>query len=264
MFPILRNVHLTVAGNMAAARQPYTAFWPDDPVFVFTQSCTFVDADDSPRAADPNAWLERFAAASHGLWLSWAPGDGPLPVWMTQSERWTITAVGDDGSDFWQDTETLGDQNAPDDKIWRTVYRRVGRDRRDPLPPPEPLTTAGQALKDALDDILAFDKSLGGNGSDVFGKSFRDARALLDAPPGSSFDRMYFPPELAWAPARLFASARAAWVFGGMGAWNDQVFDGETKANFERATGALYGAICDAAATAANATFPVRRALTPN
>jgi hypothetical protein len=270
MLSILRDVHLVVAGNLAAAHRPYAQPWPNDPVFVFDRSCTFVDADGKGLAIDPNQWLSRFAAASYGVQLHWAPGDDKLPDWLVSGlanagTRWTIGTVNDAGSDLWQGTDLVNEKDPPDDKTWRAVYRRVMHASRVPLPPLQPLVGAIASLKRALDNIIAFNNRMGGGGNDdPFGTSFREARTLLDAPFSSKLDTMYFATELPWEPARLLAAARAAWVFGGMGAWNDRVYDPPVKQDFERVTEALYRAICDAATAAANSTFPIRRAVTPN
>ncbi|MCC6989411.1 MAG: hypothetical protein IT181_10455 [Acidobacteria bacterium] len=52
---------------------------------------------------------------------------------------------------------------------------------------------------------------------------------------------------------RLLAAARAAWVFGGMGSWNDQGFEGETQAQYEQLSDDLYRLLNTAIVTAANA-----------
>ena len=53
---------------------------------------------------------------------------------------------------------------------------------------------------------------------------------------------------------RLLAEALEAWVFGGMGSWNDVVITGDTdRAKYDKLTSSLYAAVVDACVAAANA-----------
>jgi hypothetical protein len=53
---------------------------------------------------------------------------------------------------------------------------------------------------------------------------------------------------------RLLAEALEAWVFGGMGSWNDVVLTGDTdRAKYDKLTSSLYAAVIDACVAAANA-----------
>jgi hypothetical protein len=53
---------------------------------------------------------------------------------------------------------------------------------------------------------------------------------------------------------RLLAQALEAWVFGGMGSWNDVLITGDTdRAKYDKLTSSLYAAVIDACAAAANA-----------
>jgi hypothetical protein len=50
----------------------------------------------------------------------------------------------------------------------------------------------------------------------------------------------------------LISPAQAAWVFGGMGSWNDQGFDGQTQDRYERLSENLYKLLNRVIVTAAN------------
>ena len=53
---------------------------------------------------------------------------------------------------------------------------------------------------------------------------------------------------------RLLAEALEAWVFGGMGSWNDVLITGDTdRAKYDKLTSSLYAAVIDACVAAANA-----------
>ncbi|PWE17826.1 hypothetical protein DDZ18_05575 [Marinicauda salina] len=63
-----------------------------------------------------------------------------------------------------------------------------------------------------------------------------------------------FEANLAWSERRaLLEASTMAWVFGGMGSWNDFYPSEEKAAEYERVSEALYRAIQDAQLAAVNA-----------
>ena len=68
------------------------------------------------------------------------------------------------------------------------------------------------------------------------------------APPG------FLPP----AAERLMDACRAAWVFGGMGSWNDGAYWGEFLEEGDRLSDRLFRLLQEGLAVAANSTFSVR------
>ncbi len=55
----------------------------------------------------------------------------------------------------------------------------------------------------------------------------------------------------------MLAACQKAWVFGGMGSWNDMGFDGEDQKDYVRLSEALFQALNAAIVAAANASLGV-------
>jgi hypothetical protein len=69
----------------------------------------------------------------------------------------------------------------------------------------------------------------------------RTVRVLLDAVDG-------------WRLGAVLGET--AWVFGGMGSWNDAIYEGEAGREYGRVTGAWEAALCDALIAATHASAP--------
>jgi hypothetical protein len=70
---------------------------------------------------------------------------------------------------------------------------------------------------------------------------------------GTDADRDLLPAAYPAAARMLSATASAAWVFGGMGSWNDLSFQGPLREQYERVSEDLYLAALDALVAATNA-----------
>lgn len=53
----------------------------------------------------------------------------------------------------------------------------------------------------------------------------------------------------------LLDACQSAWVFGGMGSWNDLAFDGAAQVEYEQVSERLFHTVVDVIQTAANASF---------
>jgi hypothetical protein len=121
------------------------------------------------------------------------------------------------------------------------------------------LDAARGALDAALADAHAFSDGRGLG----FGWRFADARtALHDASPRPVRHPDLLPPRgFPLAARQLVAAADRGWVFGGMGAWNDRVFDDEDEqALFERLSTNLLHTLVIAAGSGTNAYRPLAAA----
>jgi len=92
---------------------------------------------------------------------------------------------------------------------------------------------------------------------DNFAELFSRAQSRLhsDPPFSDQYHSDLSPPELLpLAACRLIAACQDAWVFGGMGSWNDQGFDAETQPRYEALSERLYQLLNFAVVTAANSS----------
>ena len=105
-------------------------------------------------------------------------------------------------------------------------------------------------LATAIEDARAFASSQDlTTWSDVFGK----ALAILEAEsPEIPYHPDLLPEEVDLSCRRLMAAAASAYVFGGMGSWNDMWFEDDAAASYQDITRSLYQAVMFAIDAAAN------------
>jgi len=259
---------LTTVGNAYLAGRDITSFWPNDRTFTFMKICEFRDRpasdheDDHPLiAAHPMAWFSSLKPKCRGLRLHHAPRprapnqqiDAPdrmLSGFVGGGPRWLIETVGDKTSELWEGFLRLGDREDANRKIWLTTYIRQGE-----MPPSESepidLAVALSDLRTVLPEIeaLAREEKL-----ENFADCFARARNALEKGAGKADWHAdaarytgYDPRQLAVLEA-LFG----AWVFGGMGSWNDI---GGGGPHYDDLSERLFNALNDTVCGLANSTY---------
>lgn len=241
---------------------------------------TFLAGSDPGEIADPGLWQStaetryidcvRFEAPtgkstfwlgppevadSPGAWFAFLKGEGTVGLRLRRvagemgrnrmlagfsggGEQRMIETVRADGADLWRCAWEVGRQDQ-EGRIWRVTCTRVARGWPAPPVPDRSLDALADDLRGALTDIKAFADSQDGleNWSEIFA-------GALEALAGEG------------EPARrLMDACAAAWVFGGMGSWNDMGFDGGVQAQYDRVSERLYALVSEGPAAAANATF---------
>ena len=93
----------------------------------------------------------------------------------------------------------------------------------------------------------------------VFAAGFASALKVLDTPElDVGYHKDLFPKDALNRDAvSLLKAAMSAWVFGGMGSWNDMGFLGEMQNEYERVSDALFNSINEAIAIAATSSIPM-------
>ena len=119
------------------------------------------------------------------------------------------------------------------------------------------LETTHAALEAVLQQIAAFADAHGLAG---FAGCFRRGLAALESALPLEGAAPHAHPSTTWlalplAARQLRAASNAAWVFGGMGSWNDMGFDGDTQTEYERLTGELWRAPNHAVLLVAESSF---------
>lgn len=169
--------------------------------------------------------------------------------------RWSILATGTTTTgpasspratgEFWHGAWKLGDRNAPDRRIWLVNYLAVPA--TDAVATVPELGHVEEELTGALSEAhdLAVDQAL-----DSWAAWFEKA---LAPNPEMPFHPDMLPGDWPHAARRCAARAAQAWVFGGMGSWNDlDLPDPETRQRHADVSRRLYGAILDALVAATN------------
>lgn len=260
---------LTAVGNAALRGVDVASFWPGSGVFRWTDRCEFrlpppsgKDTDDYPLlAANPLQWFAKLKGVK-GLRLhAVAPdrepyeGVGATPRMLVGmvggGPRWVIEVVGKDRCELWQGFDRLGDRNHPNQKIWLTTWIRQAEVSPDFMSPVS-FDDAVAAFRDVLPPIESYARR---QGYDNFAECFASALSVLDgkAPAYDLSDRDELMRIAGFTDAQLNLRLAIghAWVFGGMGSWNDLPGD----KLYDDLSEALFQAICGAVCGLANASF---------
>jgi hypothetical protein len=165
---------------------------------------------------------------------------------------WLIETLFDGYSDYWSNRWSVTQKENPDNKIWSVNYGRTHICQPISNLQIDIWQTHTQ-LAFALAEITGFALLKGlTEWAEVFQRSIA---ALSSQSPGSGYYHKDFLVEKNYSlPARqnLFA-AGAAWVFGGMGTWNDLYFETEAdNQKYEQVSAKLFAAINQAILAAVN------------
>ncbi|WP_412468250.1 hypothetical protein [Pedobacter sp. KLB.chiD] len=166
---------------------------------------------------------------------------------------WGIETIYPKYSDMWYAGWKVTKEPGGDNRIWSVEYRKVEYKiqlRNLQLE----LETRRKLLSGTLLAITDFANRIGReNYVSVFLKALE---TLNDPNPEASFYHPDLLPELVYnlEERQLLFAASRAWVFGGMGSWNDMVMDdGELDKEYQHLSSALYSAINQAIIAALNA-----------
>lgn len=263
--PIEQALSLTMAGNAFLSGRDIGRFWPEAQTFRFTKTCEFRRSpakagDDYPLVAgDPLLWFAtlkgkrglRLHNATRELEKGQMPGIAPrmLVGFVGGGPRWLIEVVGAASSEVWEGFDRLGDRKDPEQKIWTTTYIREGEVQPSQVQA-ETLEAALADFRGVLPEIEAYarDEKLDG-----FADCFARALAALDGPRprGEYFDTFARFTGADDRQLKVLAAVMDAWVFGGMGSWND-TGGGEL---YDRLSERLFTSICETICGLGNSSF---------
>jgi len=170
--------------------------------------------------------------------------------------KWFIETRRSGSSDFWKSRWRLGNRDRKDKKIWRVSYVRFLSGRASTQAQLEDLEPLRSELKQCLERIAQFSRS---QNLEAFTRAFESGIAKLESsdPLADVYHTDIAPPGfLSLVANRLLGSAQAAWVFGGMGSWNDQGFEGQVQARYEELSEQLYRLLNRVVVAAANSSTP--------
>lgn len=270
---IAQIVALTVHGNLILQNGLASGsdeFQRQNSTFRFCEFVNFIDgpAENLPHtealyAADPQHWFERLKGEGvRGFRISYAPSVEPnvpdrrLAGFVGGGGKWAIETRKLSSWDFWIPRWQIGKRDRKDNRIWRVSYLRVPGRMTLPKEDPDDLEQLKLELKQCLQQIAQFSRSQTLEG---FAEAFESGVARLESPDplADAYHTDIVPPGfLSLAANQLLSSAQAAWVFGGMGSWNDLGFEGETQARYDHLSEELYRLLNGAIAAAANSSTP--------
>lgn len=263
--PVAQLVALTCHGNAFLRGDAVPRFFPSNSTCQFCDRVAFVQEvrllPGARRkievATNPDEWFAYLKQRDgRGIWV-WreAQNDPRFPDKMTAGYvdgggTWKIEILlPKERSEFWQARWEVWNQKAPDRRIWRVTYRRVARARSKPSASPT-LGAVEERFLQALREIQAFSQRLD---CGVFTDYFSQAIDVLHGVDRHGYHTDLSPPSLLSVQAlAVLDAAQFAWVFGGMGSWNDMWFDGEDGKEYERVSEQLFQALTEAICVAAN------------
>lgn len=269
--PIENALIVTAAVNEFLAGRDIRGFWPNAPTFRFLKVFEF-RAGPSPGdataeyplvASDPVTWAEWLKPWCRGLRLHHAPRptkgdrlfhdhDRMLVGLVGGGPRWFIEAVGEVRSQFWEGYHRLGDRNDPDRRIWLCTNLLIAEVATGEVEP-QHLATAVAELSAILPEIEEY--ALAERDARPFAPHFARARDALSGRPTDDPAWMNGNLSFTCFDDRQLAVLRAiqhAWVYGGMGSWNDGAGSGE---RYETLSARLFTALLNATCGLANSTY---------
>ena len=215
-------------------------------------------------ALDVAGWLEGARErAIHRFWLS-IPEPGGLTIdgqaipghvlaaFAGAAESFLLGTSAEQSQELWRASWVVADEKGPDQRIWDVDYHGVPLD--DPVVPFRPeISASAHRLIVALEKIERFAR---GQQLTTWAGLFADARILGEAEhpqppsPPDMLPAVGFPA----AARQLLAMATRAWVFGGMGSWNDLAFaDQEEEDEYNLLSAELHSSVVGAFVAAVNA-----------
>ena len=266
---IAQIVALTTHGNaflQDAQIRESADFQNRNSTFKFCEWVRFSDAPpresnlgESFYAADVHGWFARLrkeevCAIRMSYWPSSknvAP-DRTLVGFVGGGGKSLIETYQRDRTYFWEPQWRVGDRERKDRRIWRVAYLRISSSDQLGRGQAQDLAQLKSELRNILIEIAQFSRSQNlGN----FTTAFESALARLDS--REPFESLYhndLAPAgfLSLEACQLLASVEAAWVFGGMGSWNDVYFEEKERARYDDLSERLYRLLNQAVVAAAN------------
>lgn len=269
--PIAQIVALTCYSNAFLQGNNVGEFFPKNSTCVFCDRVTFVTLEKSllskPKekeiAQTPEEWFNFIkSTGAKGIRLARTPQNNPRI-----SDRMSAGLVGGGGtwsmevllpknrSEFWIARWEVWNQNAAERRIWRVTYGRVSVGATAKTTAQHDLQSTASQLTQALREIHSFSTIHDCGG---FTQCFADALDTLDSE-GKNLHGYHkdLAPDgyLSRQAQAILDACQKAWVFGGMGSWNDMGFDSDDQKEYERVSEQLFHDLNKAISAGANESY---------
>ncbi|WDP91205.1 MAG: hypothetical protein HUN04_16485 [Desulfobacter sp.] len=271
--PIAQIIALTIYGNSFI--QGFTSdigpFFPENSTFTFCEYVKFVDIDNKEEklyAKSPVDWFEKLKKEGvFAFRLVYGPsGDKDISDRMSVGfvgggGRWLIETISPNGSDYWEARWEVGNQNHPKKLIWQVTYGRIASGEKTLIYENLDGSKIKAELSSNLVEISKFARS---HDLEGFANAFDKGLSALnsDKPYSDVYHKDISPDNfLDLEATQLIAASQAAWVFGGMGSWNDLGFDGKEQDVYEKLSDDLYRLLNDSYLMAANSNLNIDQEL---
>ncbi len=272
--PIAQLVALACHANEVLRGGSVPTFFPANSTCKFCDSVDFVrlrrgwlkkSFTETPLAASPDSWFEQLkASGNRTVLVRHSPQNQPgisdrmSAAFVGGGGRWLLEVRTPTSSDYYEGRWIVWDQNAPGNRIWRVTYGLIAESSPSQLASEEDVHSLKEEVVSALREIEIFARH---QNLAAFASRFQKAIACLgsdqpfelvyhnDLAPNQMLDR---------ESAQLLAAAQAAWVFGGMGSWNDLGFDGADQQTYDALSERLFNLINRVICVATNSSAALR------
>lgn len=267
--PIAQLAAITCYANAYLSGREIPEFFPSNSTCQFCDRIGFVELEPNPTgkprarpvATSPDEWIHELPVREvDGVRLVFGPRNDPnisdrmSAGFVGGGHAWTMEVVRDDGqSELWASEWGVWDQQAPDRRIWRVDYRLEATKARGPYSGRN-LAVVRQAFRESLLEVKAFSER---NTQGAFTGHFSEALLALEdcsADVGYHTD-IALPGQLNEDAESLMKASMRAWVFGGMGSWNDMGFEGTLQTEYENVSDRLFDVIHEAIEAAVTSTY---------
>lgn len=267
--PIAQLAALTCHANAFLAGREIPPFLDRNSTCRFCDRIEFVEIESDgftePRrrivADSPDDWIHDLPIREvDGVRLTFGPRNDPnisdrmSVAFMSGGHAWTMQVVRDDGqTENWSPDWQVWNQQDAERRIWHVTYRldstapsrsRAARNLR----------IVRSAFRESLREIQAFAEQ---HTQGAFRRNFDDAMTALDDPDADLgyHKDIAMPGQLGPDAASLLKAAMCAWVFGGMGSWNDMSFEGALQTEYENVSERLFDVIHEAIEASVTSTY---------
>jgi hypothetical protein len=259
-------VTLVSYGNAYLRGWEIGSFYPSNSTFQFCNTVEFLllkpaksGFTEELLADSPLRWLEILKSKnctllklSHLLTQKPEAPDHKLVAFVGGGGRWLIESVYKIDADYWEARWQVTNQNARDKRIWRVSYGAIAWNTKRSTDAPSDLANVHRRLEQILVQICGFAQK---HKLDNFATCFQNGIDCLNSNQNleKTYHKVLVPPGWYSTQAeQLLAAAANAWVFGGMGSWNDLGFEGDEKKIYEDLSAKLYSLINESIEAAVN------------
>lgn len=267
--PIAQFAALTCHANAFLAGREIPCFFPSNSTTQFCDRIEFIELEPNPGgepkartlASSPDDWIHELPMREvDGVRLVFGPRNDPAisdrlsAGFVGGGHIWNMEVVRDDGlSELWSSEWGVWDQAAPEGRIWRVDYRLESTRASGPHTGRN-LAIVRRAFRESLLEVRDFSER---HTQGAFTDHFSDALLVLDdyaADVGYHRD-IALPGQLSEDAEALLKAAMRAWVFGGMGTWNDLGFEGTLQTEYENVSDRLFDVVHEAIEAAVTSTY---------
>ena len=269
---IAQIVALTCHANTFLKGKEIDLFFPNNSTCMHCDRIYFVEGS---RTSEGKWKLGEDLASTPDGWFNYIRLNNAIGVRVSRipqndEDRMNVGFVGQGGlwemevlyknnnSSFWQPIWMIWDQNAPENKIWRVAYGKIGTSPTASIKQ-KSIDQISKEFLNALKDVKNFAVDI--KCDEYFIKNFQKAIDTLEKEK-PTFEHDWFHRDLCPKSIcdediiKILGACQYAYVFGGMGTWNDLFAEEEFDVEeYNRVSENLFSILMETIVVATNVTF---------